>query len=198
MFIEIIHINGHYDPEAQQHTPPSGANEVLPQLQYVTERAIALGGEVLYRMNLNSNMFEVASDPTQLEAAIASDPYLSGLSEESRSKVVVRPDGGLHPPTDLTDSETRAGMVNWLLENQAVTLAREDELVRRHAQTFVLGAFTMDCVLTTAKELKRRNGDRMICVDPDLCVDRGGVGFVSGSGQNGAVSIRSIYGIVAD
>lgn len=66
MFLEILHINGRYDPVTQQHTPFEGTSRVLPNIQRAAEETVASGGDVLYRMNLNGNLYTVGCNPEQL------------------------------------------------------------------------------------------------------------------------------------
>lgn len=71
MFIEVIHINGQYDPATKQHTPPQGAAAILPFLHEATEVAIASGAEVLYKPNLGHNAGWIAYDVGASAVALA-------------------------------------------------------------------------------------------------------------------------------
>lgn len=48
----------------------------------------------------------------------------------------------------------------------------EDVLTRRHERTFILGAFTNECVLSTAQNIKARNPPATVCMDTSLSVER--------------------------
>lgn len=54
-----------------------------------------------------------------------------------------------------------------------------------------MGAFTTACVMSGAKEVKRRNPEAHICVDDLLSVDTPGRRIAPG--ENGDVALRSVY-----
>jgi len=195
MFLEVVHINGRYDPAAEQHRPPSGVSDILPDVQQAAEATIALGGDVLYRMNLNGNLFAVGQNPGRLAVAVAADPFLSGLSEAAREKAIVLPDG-IGPATTAHETSDPIGIKyartreEWLFENLQAKIAAEDEQARRHGLGFVLGVFTTGCVMVAATEIKRRNPGARICVDDFLSVDVPGRQIAPGT--TGDVALRSV------
>lgn len=201
MFLEVVHINGHYDPATRQHTPPNGVSAVLPDIQQVAEATIASGGDVLYRMNLNGNLFAVGHNPGRLAIAMAADPFLNGLSEAAREKTVVLPDGGqpaittydVLDPIGIKNARTRA---EWLLEQQQTWRVIEDDHARKHGLGFVLGVFTTACVMSVAKDIKCRNPEARICVDDLLSVDA--PGRRRAHGKNGDIALRSVYRYLSD
>ena len=154
MFLEVVHINGRYDPETRLHCPPAGADTVLPMLQSVTQEAVGLGHDVLYKPNLNGNAARIIPDPLERSYALASDPYLSGLDDRTRSKVMVRFDGADVP-----------------LDYLRQTHMLEDESAKKHKLGYILGAFTSACVVFVANNIQARNPDSSIYIDTNLCVE---------------------------
>lgn len=158
--VEIVHVNGAYDPITGEHSQTPALAELTQRLHNLTVSVIASGGAVLYRPNL-TNAAQAIGDVDASMRALASDPYLSLFDREVREKIAVRIGGG------------GAGLP---LDHVKETVALEDRLARKFGTIYVMGAFTTECVIATARNIKSRNPESTVAVDPRYSVERRGRG----------------------